>query len=68
MIFCHKRKIDNFNQYNVLLAIAIYPCYLWQGHIYVVSNEHYNFPHSFLVFIADCDRIMVQHLNKLNEI
>ncbi len=40
--FCHKRKINNFDPYNVLLAVAtnipvlLMTAFVLQGHIYTV--------------------------------
>ncbi len=42
--FCHKRKMDNFDPYNVLLAIAtnipvlLMTAFVLQGHIFMSFN------------------------------
>ncbi len=46
--FWHKRKIDNFDPYNVLLAIAtniavlLMTASVLQGHIYVIHIHMYS--------------------------
>ncbi len=67
MIFWHKRKIDSFDPYNVLLAIATnipvtYDCFLVQGHIYIyylriifVYYTYTYFLSSIIIFYHDED-------------
>ncbi len=53
MIFCHKRKMYNFDSYNVLLAIAtnipvlLMTAFVLQRHISGVSATHI---HHFIIF------------------
>ncbi len=51
MIFCHKRKINNFDPYNVFLAIATnIPQQLMTGFVHVWSHALTAFSLSKAVF------------------